>query len=252
MITGFKSTKIRFPPEWIKGLVPDILSFKINGKWMNYFPMVVTMCLDMASFLALAHYVPGEFAQYTGPDQKVWNVDNEAEANYLGQLFDSTQSYNLLNYTKRAGRCIDFDESSCTELDYCSWAYSEEYCLFLSDVKLAASYMSSVSLWWTCIPIVLIVAQLLWSQWFIRNYHRHGAVEITKLKYKNLVSEVQFEGTTRGKSQILDRRMSSGKPYLTEKKVVVWINGTPAVHYMHNNIETSNEVTPMVTTTLTC
>jgi len=250
LITGFKSTKIRFPPEWIKELIPDIFSFKINGKWMNYFPMMLTMCLDMASFLALAEYVPGEFAQYTGPDQKIWNVDNEAEANYLGQLFDSTQSYNLLNYTIRAGRCIDFEESSCTELNYCSWSYSQEYCLFLTDVKLAASWMSSVSLWWTGIPIVLIVAQLLWSQWFIRKYHRHGAIEISKSKYKNLVNEVQFVEPVREKCQILERARISDKPYQNGTSIDIRINGTSAVHYMHNNItkDPRDEVTPMITT----
>jgi len=167
------------------------------------------MCLDMASFLALAYYVPGEFAQYTGPDLKVWNVDNEAEANYLGQLFDSSQSYNLLNYTKRAGRCIDFEESNCTELEYCNWIYSEGYCSFQTDVKLAASYINSVSLWWIGMPIVVIVGQLLWSQWFIRNYYQNDATWITKSRYKNMVSEVQVEETVREKSAKQDRAIYS-------------------------------------------
>merc|ERR1712142_301187 len=61
MITGFLAFEISLPPECLKSWIPDSFHFKINGKWMNYFPMVVVMGLDMAAFTALAWYVPGDF-----------------------------------------------------------------------------------------------------------------------------------------------------------------------------------------------
>jgi len=170
-IAGFNFFEVSFPPDWIKEKLPefpDSLTFKINGKWMNYTPMVLVMGLDMAAFIAIAFYKPGEFAQYIGPDKKIWSVSNYTEANQLGLQFDSSQTYDLLNYTARAGQCINVIEDWCTNSTICNWNDNPAYCTFGSDVKLAGSFENNTTLWWTCIPIFLALIELVWSLMFLR------------------------------------------------------------------------------------
>jgi len=173
MITGFVAYEISFPPECIKGMIPDSFNFKINGKWMNYFPMICVMGLDMAAYVALAWYEPGEFAQYTGPDELIWNVDNAREADFLGVDFDASQSYYLLNYTIRAGKCHDLDRGVCDDGsvdDLCNWFEDGGYCAYGNDRLLSSTYREEGSLWWTCYPFVIFFAQLVWSLWFLVKY----------------------------------------------------------------------------------
>jgi len=171
MITGFSVLQVSFPPECIKDKLPRNWWFQINGKWMNYFPMVVVMGLDMAAFIALAWYEPGEFGQYTGPDQKLWSVNDATEADYLGEQFILSETYDLLNYTIRAGRCIDFGEDDCGAADSeCNWFDRVGYCAYGNDIKLAGSYENSESLWWTSTPFVFFLGVLVVSLLFLRKY----------------------------------------------------------------------------------
>jgi len=171
MITGFSVLKVTFPPKCMEDKLPNNWWFEINGKWMNYFPMVVVMGLDMAAFIALAWYEPGEFGQYVGPDQKIWSIYNATEADYLGEQFFITLSYDLLNYTIRAGQCIDFSQEYCVDSE-CNWFDRGEYCTYGDDIKLAASYEESVSLWWTCTPFVFFLGVLVLSLLFLKKYQK--------------------------------------------------------------------------------
>jgi len=167
-ITGFNFHEVSFPPKCIKRMLPSNLTFKINGKWLNYTPMVLVMGLDMAAFLAIATYEPGEFGQYIGPDKKIWNVADYDEANQLGMQFDITRTYDLLNYTARAGKCIDIEEEWCMDFTICNWNDEPGYCTYGKDVKLAGSFENRET-WWSGTPIVLSVVELVWSLNFMRS-----------------------------------------------------------------------------------
>jgi len=184
MITGFSVLQVSFPPKCIKDNIPSNFWFKINGKWMNYLPLVLVMALDMAAFIALAWYEPGEFGQYTGPDHKIWSIDNSTEADLLGNRFLLTETYDLLNYTIRAGQCIDFSINDCGD-SVCNWFERGEYCTYNNDLKLAASFEGATTLWWTCFPFVFFLTVLVSSLIFLRKYQEHLQEE-TKSERKHL------------------------------------------------------------------
>jgi len=142
---------------------------------MNYFPMVCVMGLDMAGFVALAWYVPGDFAQYPGPDRYIWTVDDGSEADALGLLFDASQSYDLLNYSIRVGQCFELDRVVCENgsvNELCNWFDHGGYCTYDNDKKLSGTFKGEGTLWWTCYPIVFFFTQLVWSLYFLMKYQR--------------------------------------------------------------------------------
>lgn len=170
MITGFSVLQVSFPPKCLEDKIPSNFYFQINGKWMNYSPMFAVMGLDVAAFIALAWYVPGEFAQYTGPDMKVWTVNDRTEADSLGEQFLLSEAYDLLNYTIRAGQCIEVSEGDCLDSSICNWVDSIGYCTYGNDIKLAGSYEDAGSLWFTSLPFVFFLGVLITSMIFLRKY----------------------------------------------------------------------------------
>jgi len=208
MITGFSVFEVSFPPECLKNKMPDNFNFKINGKWMNYFPMVCVMGIDVASFVALAWYEPGDFAQYTDPDKYIWTVDDGSEADMLGLLFDASQSYDLLNYTIRAGLCFDLDQDVCDNgsvNELCNWFEDGRYCTYDNDKKLSGAFKEEGSLWWTCFPMVIFFTQLVWSLFFLMKYQRRP-----KFKYEKLCLGNKTTKNESGKIKIFVSSSSLG------------------------------------------
>jgi len=200
MITGFLVFEVSFPPECLKDKIPENFNFKINGKWMNYFPMICVMGLDMAAFVALAWYEPGEFAQYVGPDEYIWTVDDYSEADMLGLLFDATQSYELLNYSTRAGQCYDLNQTVCGNGSFnalCNWFDDGDYCAYDNDIKLSSTFKDEGTLWWTCYPFVISFTILVWSLYFLMKYQeraefRHDTVLVGNKPDKKSGKEVEI------------------------------------------------------------
>jgi hypothetical protein len=81
-IIGFDVEEIKWRPAWIQN---EFFEIHVTGKWFNYGIIFVVMGLDFNMLKNQIIYDPPAFGQYTGPDNRVWTIVDETEADRIAR-----------------------------------------------------------------------------------------------------------------------------------------------------------------------